>query len=76
MTEVQYRLTGVDAAQHNSERSTGVPLGSGQLVPFIITKDNDDGSVDGRAIIGTGDDPLIFHFERITQGTEDGQWSR
>lgn len=74
MTEVQYQLTAEDAIQHNAERPTPAAT-EGQAVPFIITETNDDGSVDGRAIIGTGDDPLVFHFERITKGPEIGQWS-
>ena len=76
MTEAKYRLTAVDAVQHNVERPRVTEaVREGQLVPFIMTKTNDDRTVNGRAIIG-GDDPLIFHFTRIYQGPENGQWSR
>ena len=74
MTEVEYRLTAEDVAQHNAERPTPAAI-EGQVVPFIMTKTNDDGTVNGKAIIG-GDDPLIFHFTRIDQGLQSGRWFR
>ena len=71
--EIQYRLSAVDAAQHNEERPTPAAT-VGQIVPFIVKHVHEDDSLDGCAIIGTVDDPLLFHCERITKGSGNGQW--
>ena len=75
MREVKYRLSATDVQQHNTEQPSSLlpPATLNQVVPFIITELNADGSVNGNAIIGATD-PLIFTYTDIVQGIGPGQW--
>ena len=75
MREVKYRLSATDVQQHNTEQpSSSLPLATlNQVVPFIITELNADGSVNGNALIGTTQ-LVIFTYTDIVQGTGPGQW--
>lgn len=73
-TEAKYRLTAEDARQYRAEKPTSAfMVRQGLIVPFIITLVTGIGIVSGSAIIGTLD-PLIFEYDGIVEGPDNGQW--
>ena len=72
LREAKYRLSAEDARQYSAEHPTGLAR-EGLIVPFIITSVTGIGIVSGSAIIGYSN-PLIFEYDGIVEGPDNGQW--